>query len=44
MAAQPVLAAQGAQCEAGNYCPEGSAAMVKCNPGTFCQDVGALII
>ena len=39
-AAQPSVSAQGGQCEAGYFCPEGSSAMLACSPGTFCQDVG----
>ncbi|RUS80254.1 hypothetical protein EGW08_011983, partial [Elysia chlorotica] len=36
-AAQPSAAAQGGQCEAGYFCPEGSSVMLDCSPGTFCQ-------
>ena len=35
--ATPLLGSgYGAHCEAGNYCPEGSAAMVPCDPGSYC--------
>ncbi|WAR09797.1 hypothetical protein MAR_034873 [Mya arenaria] len=38
--AQPSVASQGGQCQAGTYCPAGSGAPITCDPGEYCANAG----
>ena len=40
--ARPSDALQGGQCQAGNFCPRGSAVQLPCTPGYYCLDVVVL--
>ena len=42
--ARPSDALQGGQCQAGNFCPRGSAVQLPCTPGYYCLDVGKCCI
>ncbi|XP_023933458.1 uncharacterized protein LOC106181652, partial [Lingula anatina] len=38
--AQPSASDQGGQCQPGYYCPNGTSAMIPCDPGEYCADTG----
>lgn len=40
--AQPNVVAQGGQCQAGNFCPNGSSNETPCTPGYYCNNNGKI--